>query len=70
MAWRKADNWTAFTNGYKTWLNGPNGLVFTGSILKRSPGEAAAPLACIRRRQLLLSDGLAAKSASRAQVRQ
>src|SRR5712692_7157415 len=27
MAWRKLDNWTAFTNGYKTWINGPNGLV-------------------------------------------
>ncbi|HLQ35827.1 MAG TPA: hypothetical protein VK457_24325 [Chloroflexota bacterium] len=27
MAWRKSDNWTAFTNGYKTWINGPNGLV-------------------------------------------
>ncbi|HEY8694255.1 MAG TPA: hypothetical protein VIR57_16115 [Chloroflexota bacterium] len=27
MAWRKADNWTAFTNGYKTWINGPSGLV-------------------------------------------
>ena len=27
MAWRKADNWTAFTNGYKTWINGPDGLV-------------------------------------------
>jgi len=26
MAWRKADNWTAFTNGYKTWINGPSGL--------------------------------------------
>jgi hypothetical protein len=26
MAWRKADNWTVFTNGYMTWLNGPNGL--------------------------------------------
>jgi hypothetical protein len=26
MAWRKADNWTAFTNGYWTWINGPNGL--------------------------------------------
>ncbi len=24
--WRKADNWTAFTNGYWTWINGPNGL--------------------------------------------
>src|SRR5688572_16671863 len=26
MVWRKADNWTAFTDGYRTWLNGPNGV--------------------------------------------
>jgi len=26
MAWRKADNWTAYTNGYMTWINGPNGV--------------------------------------------
>ncbi|MGH2518418.1 MAG: hypothetical protein ACRDF8_01320, partial [Chloroflexota bacterium] len=26
MVWRKADNWTAFTNGYMTWVNGPNGI--------------------------------------------
>jgi len=26
MVWRKADNWTAFTDGYQTWLNGPCGL--------------------------------------------
>ena len=26
MVWRKADNWTAFTNGYMTWINGPYGL--------------------------------------------
>lgn len=26
MVWRKADNWTAFTNGYMTWINGPNGV--------------------------------------------
>lgn len=26
MVWRKADNWTAFTNGAETWLNGPGGL--------------------------------------------
>jgi len=23
MVWRKADNWTAFTNGSRTWINGP-----------------------------------------------
>ncbi len=27
LVWRKADNVTAFTDGYRTWLNGPNGLV-------------------------------------------
>ena len=26
LAWRKADNWTAYTDGYRTWVNGPNGL--------------------------------------------
>jgi hypothetical protein len=26
LVWRKADNWTAFTNGFETWLNGPQGL--------------------------------------------
>ncbi len=27
LVWRKADNWTAFTDGYRTWINGPSGLV-------------------------------------------
>ncbi len=27
LVWRKTDNWTAFTDGYRTWINGPNGLV-------------------------------------------
>ncbi len=26
LVWRKADNWTAFTNGATTWINGPQGL--------------------------------------------
>lgn len=26
LVWRKADNWTAFTDGYRTWVNGPLGL--------------------------------------------
>src|SRR5690348_8763708 len=26
LVWRAADNWTAFTDGYKTWINGPKGL--------------------------------------------
>ena len=26
LVWRKADNFTAFTDGYRTWVNGPRGL--------------------------------------------
>lgn len=26
LVWRKADNWTAFTDGNMTWINGPMGL--------------------------------------------
>ncbi|MGI8912499.1 MAG: hypothetical protein ACR2JY_01715 [Chloroflexota bacterium] len=26
LVWRRLDNWTALTNGYHTWVNGPNGL--------------------------------------------
>src|SRR5207237_6604146 len=26
MVWRKADNFTAFTDGFRSWVNGPNGL--------------------------------------------
>lgn len=26
LVWRKADNWTAFTDGYRTWINGPFGV--------------------------------------------
>ena len=26
LVWRKSDNFTAFTDGHRTWVNGPNGL--------------------------------------------
>lgn len=26
LVWRKSDNWTAYTDGYRTWVNGPFGL--------------------------------------------
>ncbi len=26
LVWRKLDNWTAFTDGFRTWINGPEGL--------------------------------------------
>ena len=28
LVWRKADNWTAFTDGYRTWLAGPLGPTY------------------------------------------
>ena len=31
MVWRKADNWTAFTNGYRSWINGPFGVEERGN---------------------------------------
>ncbi len=31
MVWRKADNWTAFTNGSRTWVNGPFGVMERGN---------------------------------------
>lgn len=31
MVWRKADNWTAFTNGSRTWVNGPHGIQERGN---------------------------------------
>lgn len=42
MVWRKADNWTAFTDGARTWINGPNGLQ-ERSNTERFPWEPAAP---------------------------
>ena len=31
MVWRKIDNWTAFTNGSRTWINGPYSLQTRGN---------------------------------------
>lgn len=42
MAWRKADNWTAFTNGSRTWVNGPFGVMERANE-ERFEWEAAAP---------------------------
>jgi len=41
MAWRKADNWTAFTNGSRTWINGPQGVQARAND-ERFPWEAGA----------------------------
>ena len=38
MVWRKADNWTAFTDGFRTWANGPFGLQERGND-ERFPWE-------------------------------
>ena len=49
MVWRKADNWTAFTNGDRTWVNGPNGVEDRPNSERfsweanRAPAPAQAP---------------------------
>ena len=53
LVWRKADNWTAFTDGYRTWINGPYGLEqrFNVELL---PWEAEGAI----ERQPWVQDGL------------
>ena len=43
LVWRKADNWTAFTDGTTTWINGPTGLVSRPNAGPLFPWEAAVP---------------------------
>jgi uncharacterized protein YkwD len=50
MAWRKADNWTAFTNGSRTCVNGPYGVMersnearFEWEAGEESPAASAGP---------------------------
>ncbi len=42
LVWRKADNWTAFTDGTTTWINGPYGLQSRPNS-ERFDWEAAEP---------------------------
>ncbi|MGE5618808.1 MAG: FxLYD domain-containing protein [Sphingomonadaceae bacterium] len=42
MVWRKADNWTAFTDGARTWVNGRFGIEERGND-ERFDWEAEAP---------------------------
>ena len=41
LVWRKFDNWTAFTNGSITWINGPFGLQARANT-ERFPWEGVA----------------------------
>src|SRR6266849_4473439 len=46
LFWRKCDNTTAFTNGYLTWLNGPNGIqnrLAAGPLFEWEPIDPTAP---------------------------
>lgn len=42
LVWRKCDNWTAFTNGSTTWINGPPGLVTRPNEGPLFPFEASS----------------------------
>ncbi|GEM_PF-4499512 len=50
LVWRKADNFTAFTDGYRSWVNGPYGIQerlnsqrFSWEADRGAPGTTAAP---------------------------
>src|SRR5438876_283795 len=47
LVWRKADNWTAFTDGFRTWINGPNGIQQRLNR-ERFPWEAGPPVIAIQ----------------------
>ena len=49
LVWRKADNWTAFTDGSTTWLNGPQGLQSRPNAGPPFPWEGQAPTPAARR---------------------
>jgi hypothetical protein len=47
LVWRPADNWTAFTDGHRTWVNGPEGLAvrLNGELFswETPPSGASSP---------------------------
>ncbi len=47
LVWHKADNWTGFSDGQRTWINGPEGLQQRLDS-ERLPWEAAPPDAELR----------------------
>ena len=42
LVWRKADNHTAFTDGYRTWVNGPYGLQVRLNTARFSSGTRSS----------------------------
>ena len=43
LVWRQADNWTAFTDGATTWINGPTGLASRPNAGPLFSWEASTP---------------------------
>src|SRR5688572_13023943 len=41
FVWRPTDNWTGFTDGFRTWINGPTGLAIRANS-ERFPWESDA----------------------------
>ena len=52
LIWRKADNWTGFTDGERTWVNGPEGLQQRLNS-ERFPWEASAAAPTVTQRLTL-----------------
>lgn len=66
MVWRKLDNWTAFTDGYHTWVNGPLGLTERLNT-ERFDWEVQGQKAASRHFHIL-STGLVAKTGTSASL--
>jgi hypothetical protein len=47
LVWRRQDNWTGFTDGHRTWINGPNGLELRLNTERFCWESDAAPGTCL-----------------------
>lgn len=62
LVWRKVDNWTAFTDGYRSWINGPLGLqqrLNTAHFPWEHAAPAPASTACLASQIAVQVDRLA-----------
>lgn len=58
LTWRKADNWTAFTDGERTWINGPDGLQQRLTLEQLRNAEYRLPLLGDEDTPIRLVDGM------------
>lgn len=65
LYWRKADNWTGFTDGYQTWTAGPNGIEQRLNVV-RFPWEPDRVVPALRNAEFRLPVGFDPRNAAGA----